>query len=102
MTLFYGLSRSATKLSPFMPASNFMGLENHLVFWGNAAILTGGVSFGYFLFYNSSAFIPNPNPVVTFSDGWNSKCMSSTIIFLMTTLIYTLIVPFLYRSSPWK
>lgn len=42
LTIFYGLCRPEKKLSKYMPASNFMGLENHLVIWILGAILAIG------------------------------------------------------------
>ena len=48
-----------------------MGLEHHLVFWGNNIIATGAYVAAFQYLYNSSVFIPNPTPVVTFSNGYN-------------------------------
>ena len=62
LTTFFGLSRPASRLTPHLPASNFMGIEHHLVYWGNALIICSGLVLSYLLFYSSSEFVPNPQP----------------------------------------
>ncbi len=44
-----------------------MGLENHLVYWGNMMIFTAGMALSYEYYSRTSDFVPNPTPVVTFS-----------------------------------
>jgi hypothetical protein len=41
--IFYGLSRPAERLTKYLAQTNFMGLEHHLVFWGNFLIASAGL-----------------------------------------------------------
>jgi hypothetical protein len=103
MTLFFALSRPVKQLSKFLPNSNFMGVENHLVFWSSCLILSAGQVGAYYYYYNNSGdFVANPKPSATFSDGWNGVCKSTTVNFLIIVLEYTLLPVMIYRSSPWK
>lgn len=102
ITLFFALSRPIKKLTKNLPNSNFMGLENHLVFWLSCLIFIAGQVSSYFFYYNSPDFVPNPQHSATFSSGFNGLCKSSTINFLMSVLFYSSLPLFVYRSSPWK
>jgi hypothetical protein len=70
MTLFFALSRPLKQLSRYLPNANFMGYENHLVFWLTCGALTAGQVGAYYYYINSSDFTPNPKPVANFKDGW--------------------------------
>lgn len=102
LTLFFALSRPEKQLSKYLPNSNFMGLENHLVFWISCAILTAAQVASYFYYYNTPDFVPNSQPSATFSSGWNGVCKSATINFLITVLEFSVLPFFIFRSSPWK
>ena len=41
-TLALGLSRPSTTLNKYLPSSNFMGKENHIVVWVNGIIISIG------------------------------------------------------------
>ena len=71
MTIFMTFSPPTDTLSKYLSPSNFMGLENHLVFWGTAILIAGGYTLGYQLLYYSDEFVPNPNNKITFSEGWS-------------------------------
>jgi hypothetical protein len=79
-----------------------MGLEHHLVFWGNIIIASLGLCISYFYYESSADFVPNPQRVITFSGGSNGICKSASIIFLCSNIIFIFLGPFVYRSSPWK
>lgn len=102
VTLQFALSKPAKELTKFQPNSNFMGLENHLVFWGTSLILGAGQIGAYLYYYQSNDFVPNPHPYVSYRDGWNGVCKSSTVNFLIIIVEYTLLPIVIYRSSPWK
>lgn len=59
ITLFFGTCRPLTKLKKFIPNSNFLDLENHLVFWGNLIITTLGLAVCYIYYSNTDDFVPN-------------------------------------------
>lgn len=102
MTLFYALSRPAKSLSKFLPNSNFLGVESHLVYWSSCLILSAAQVGAYYYYYNTSDFVANPKPSATFSDGWNGLCKSTTVNFLIVILHSTLLPIMVYRGSPWK
>ena len=102
MTIFVSLSGPADRLSRYMPASNFMGLEHHLVFWGSTVIMTIGFVVGYQLIYRSDDFIRNTETRITFSDGWSGENMSATVIFLLITTFAIFMAPAFMRGAPWK
>ena len=47
LSLFLGLSRKAGRLVKYFTPTNFMGLEHHLIYWGNTIIFTGGLVASY-------------------------------------------------------
>ena len=102
LTVLFGLSRPHTQLTAQLPASNLMGLQHHLVFWGNALIVSVGMTLGYLLLFNSQDFIINSQREVTFQSGWNGQCMSSTLVFLLGMICSLFLALLLYRSKPWK
>ena len=100
--LFYGLSRPAEQLTRYLVNTNFMGLEHHLVFWGNAVIATAGFVGVYQFLSNSSVFIPNSRPYVDFENGYNGETQSATLLFVSIIPVFLFMGVFIYRSSPWK
>lgn len=83
LTLLFGLSRPAKKLTKYLPSSNFMGLENHLIFWITCILITIGYGVAYFWYKSSSDFSPNPTQYVTFDSGWTGVCKSGTMAFII-------------------
>ena len=59
ITLFFGMSRPAKKLAKATPSSNYLDLQNHLIFWGNLLICSLGLVASYVYYFNSDDFIPN-------------------------------------------
>jgi len=56
ITLLYGRSKPAGKLTKETPNSNFLDLENHLVFWGNTLICSIGLIISYSYYSNTEDF----------------------------------------------
>lgn len=52
--LAFTFSRPAEEPTEFVPDSNFMGLHNHLMYWGNVVISSCSIIAGYFYFYFTS------------------------------------------------
>lgn len=102
VTLLFGVSRASDTITKYFTNINFMGLENHLVFWGNMTISSLGMSVSYIYYSNSADFVANPYPAVTFADGTNSLTKSATIVFLCQNIINVFFPLFIYRSDPWK
>ena len=100
--LFIGLSRPANRLTKRLADTNFMGLGHHLVSWGNSIIASISFVAVYQYYSNTSSFVANPNPVVTFANGYNGDCQSATVMFLTSIPIYLFLALFIYRSDPWK
>lgn len=59
ITLFLGTCKPFTQLKKFIPNSNFLDLENHIVFWGNTIFTTLGLVASYIYYTNTSDFVPN-------------------------------------------
>lgn len=59
ITLLFGRSKPAEKLTKKTPNSNFLDLENHLVFWGNTIICSLGLIISYSYYKNTDDFEPN-------------------------------------------
>jgi magnesium-transporting ATPase (P-type) len=102
LTLFIGLSRPAEKNSKFSPESNFMGVENHLIYWGNVLIIGGGSIIAYYYYVNTDDFVSNPISSVTFDSGWSGESKGSTIFLGITNIYYSFLPILLARSKPWK
>ena len=97
------LSRAQPLPTKFKPQSNFLGLENHLVFWGNVLIFSGGYIAAYIYGrYFSNEFLQNPKPEVTFNSGYFSITYSTTILFICYNIQPPTMVLFLYKSKPWR
>jgi hypothetical protein len=97
------LSRANPVPTKFKPQSNFLGLESHLVFWGNVLIYTGGYVAAYvYGRYFSDEFIPNPNSKVTLDSGYYHETFSTTILFICYNIQPPTLALFLYKSKPWK
>jgi magnesium-transporting ATPase (P-type) len=99
---FYGLSRPAAKLTRYYTPTNFLGFEQHLVYWGNLAITTVGFVAAYQRLIHSEGFIANPIPVVSFEHGYHGECQSTTTMFLCIVIFYLYTGIFIYRGKPWK
>lgn len=55
------LARAIPHTTKYKPQSNFLGLENHLVFWGNVLIYSAGYVAAYVYGKEfSGEYIPNP------------------------------------------
>lgn len=55
------LTRARSEATKFKPQSNFLGLENHLVFWGNVLIYSAGYVAAYVYGKEfSGEFVSNP------------------------------------------
>jgi magnesium-transporting ATPase (P-type) len=59
ITVCFCMCRPSRKLSKPIPNSNFLDLENHLVFWGNLLICTVGLVVAYIQYASSADFVPN-------------------------------------------
>ncbi len=101
-SLFFGLSRIDGKLVKYFTATNFMGLEHHLVYWGSIIIYTSGLIASYQFYSNSDDFVPNSSLIVSFQDGWNNHTKSGTIMFLATNIAFVSFSVIVFRSDPWK
>lgn len=98
----FAFSKPAEEPTRYVPDSNFMGLHNHLIYWGNVIIPTGGICGAYYYFHSTSEFASNPNPSITIANGFNSQNYSATLIFLLVLVICAFNALFLYSSAPWK
>lgn len=72
ITLLYGRSKPATRLTKAIPNSNFLDLENHLVFWGNTLICSIGLVISYAYYSHTDDYVPNSHQEAHFPDGWFS------------------------------
>lgn len=66
------------------------------------AIYTAGMILSYEYYQATSDFVPNPNPAVTFANGYNSVTKSTSVIFLCQNIINISLAVFVYRGYPWK
>ena len=66
ITILLTVSRPAEDMCKYFNTSNFMGLEHHLVYWGNMVIFSAGMALSYLYYSNTSDFVPNPTPSITF------------------------------------
>jgi len=81
---------------------NFIGLENHLLTWGNVIILISGVVSGFQFIVNQPDYITNPSPYFPLGGGYNPECQLVTSMFLMMGLPLATTAILVYKSSPWK
>ena len=102
ITILLTVSRPAEDMCKYFNTSNFMGLENHLVYWGNMVIFSAGMALSYLYYSKTSDFVPNPTPSITFQNGYNHTTKSSTIVFLCQNIINIFLGVHIYRSGPWK
>lgn len=72
------------------------------MYWGNTILFIAGIVISYEYYSNSSDFVPNPYPFITFSTGSYDKTKSSTLIFLCQNIVNTFLGVCVYRSDPWK
>ena len=100
--LTFAFSKPTEEPTRYVPDSNFMGLHNHLIYWGNVIIPIGGICGAYYYFYNTSEYAANPNPSITIKNGFNSQNHSATIMFLFVLVIFAFNALFIYSSMPWK
>lgn len=99
--LFMAGSFPSKNTNKYIPETNFMGLINHLRYWGNTIIPSAGLIAGYFYFINNPEFVPNETQVVT-EAGFSTFNQSSTIMLLMVLIPFAFNGLFLYISKPWK
>ena len=102
MPVLFSFSRPAKKPTKYTPEGNFMCLHNHLIFWGNMIIPLIGVVCGYFYFFETDEYIPNPDPSAGVLKGFNSKTHTATIVLLMVLLPFNFNALFIYSGYPWK
>lgn len=80
-----------------------MGLHNHLIFWGNLLIPYTGVLGAWFYFYNTDEFVGNPKTKVTVENGsFNSKIMSTSLIYVLVLMVLATNAFIMHRSHPWR
>ena len=60
--IFMALSSPSPHGCPFVPETNFMGVINHVRYWGNVIIPSGGLIGGYFYLVHHPDFVPNQTP----------------------------------------
>ena len=72
------------------------------MFWGNAIITSAAFVAVYQYLSNSSVFIPNPTPIVTFENGYNGETQSATLLFITNIPVFLFMGIFIFRSDPWK
>ena len=99
--LFMAGSYPSSNTNSFIPETNFLGLINHLRYWGNVIIPSAGLIAGYFYLINSENFVPNDTPVVT-EAGFSTFNQSATMMLLMVLIPFSFNGLFLYISKPWK
>ena len=98
--LFMAGSFPSKNSNRFVPETNFMGLINHLRYWGNVIIPSAGLIAGFFYFVNNPEFVPNETPEAI--TQFHPVNMAATIIFLMVLIPFSFNGLFLYISRPWK
>lgn len=97
------MTRPSGDESPYVPDTNMMGWHNHLIFWGNLLIPYTGVLGAWFYFYNTDEFVPNPKTRVTVENGsFNSKIMSTSMIYVLVLIVLAANGFIMHRSSPWR
>lgn len=79
-----------------------MGLEHHLVFWGNFIIWSIGLICCYEYNMNTDGFVANYNCAVTFARGYTGRTQSATVMLVCKILALIFIAFTVFRSSPWK
>lgn len=101
LNIFLALSRSCAKQTIYTCCSNFMKLENQLIYWGNVIIGTLGHLVIMIYYRGESEYIWNYKYVTT-STGWTSftSLVSSQYLFYH---VHPIALVFgIYVSSPWK
>ena len=62
-----------------------------------------GVLGAWFYFYNTDEFEPNPKTKVTVDNGsFNSKIMSTSLIFVLVLMVLAMNAFIMHRSYPWR
>ena len=95
------LSRPAEKQTVHKPSSNFLRLQNMLIFWGNSII--GAVAIVVIMVYyrGQSEYIWNTK-TATVSSGWQYTSSMATSQFFFYNLYPIGLCYALYVSTPWK
>lgn len=96
-TIFICLTGPPAKLTPYCPASNMFGYENQLVYWGTLIINTVGFTISYLYYYDSPNFHHNTDKTKLRSDT-----DSTSMIFLITITIASMLILSVTQSKPWK
>lgn len=103
IALLISLSKPYEKLTRNLCNSNFMSLENHVIFWGNIAVCISGVLVGYYYYVNSKGFVSDDGiRSFTFKYGFTSETQGCTIVFQMLLVIFIWLVIPVSRGKPWK
>lgn len=80
-----------------------MGLNNHLIFWGNLLISFAGILASWFYYSNTTYFIPNPQKTVSLqTNGFNSKNQCTTLLYVLILMTAACNGFITYRSKPWR
>jgi cation-transporting ATPase 13A3/4/5 len=102
ITLFFGVTQPAKRMTKYLNNSNLVDLENHLVYWLTMVVYSAGLVASYVYYTRSDDFSPNPSPEIRFPEGWNGDTKSSTVNFITSNILYIFLPFAIYRSEPWK
>ena len=103
ITFCFSMCNPFKKLIKAIPNSNYLDLENHLIFWGHLVICSLGLIGSYVYYANSDDFEPNvDHRYCHFEEGWYGLTKSSTANFIAANITYVLLSLVLYKSKPWK
>lgn len=101
LPMLMGLSRPNKKMNRYSPCSNFMGIGNHLIYWGNVIIPTMGMVAAYLYYTTTTDFVANPKRAVT-DAGYSFVNKSNAIVFLIIEIPFVWNCIFIYTSEPFK
>lgn len=98
--ILQAMSRPAKIVTRAIPNGNFLGLINQFRFWGSLVLATAGLIGGYFYFYSTNQFQPNPSPIVI--NNWYPYTYSATVMFILLVPPFAVYSIFFYIGAPWK